>query len=258
MINMKLLDKKVAIITGSTRGIGKSIAQVFSEHGAHVVVVARDEKDAKVVADDLRKNFGTDPMHVKADVTSLHEIDKAVRKVVEKYKRIDILVNNAGYPIENRLWEESFENVSEDDVKKVFDVDTMGSFRFCRKVIPVMMRQRSGVIVNISSSPAVGGYEKGAPYTIAKAANIGMTKHIAKEYGKYGIRCNVIAPGTVATKRNWERLSEKEKKELVSSIPFGRPGLPEEIAGVALMLASDYSSFVNGQTIVVDGGEITV
>ena len=99
------------------------------------------------------------------------------------------------------------------------------------------------------------GYIKGAPYTVAKAANLGITKHIAAEFGKYGIRCNAIAPGTIATQRNWERLTTEQRVDIVSSIPLGRAGKPEEIAGVALMLASDYCSFVNGQTIVVDGGE---
>jgi 3-oxoacyl-[acyl-carrier protein] reductase len=112
-----------------------------------------------------------------------------------------------------------------------------------------------GVIINISSTPAISGYIKGAPYTVAKAANLGITKHIAAEFGKYGIRCNAIAPGTIATHRNWDRLTTEQRVDIVSSIPFGRAGKPEEVAGVALILACDYTSFVNGQTIVVDGGE---
>jgi 3-oxoacyl-[acyl-carrier protein] reductase len=103
-----------------------------------------------------------------------------------------------------------------------------------------MIKQRHGVIINISSTPAINGYVKGAPYTVAKAANLGITKHIAAEYGKYNIRCNAIAPGTIATQRKWERLSAEEKTKLVSSIPLGRAGQPGDIAGVALMLACDF------------------
>lgn len=135
------------------------------------------------------------------------------------------------------------------------DVDTEGAYRCCREVLPLMVEKRRGVIINISSTLAISGYIKGAPYTVAKAANLGITKHIAAEFGKYGIRCNAIAPGTIATQRNWERLTTEQRVDIVSSIPLGRAGKPEEIAGVALMLASDYCSFVSGQTIVVDGGE---
>jgi 3-oxoacyl-[acyl-carrier protein] reductase len=121
-----------------------------------------------------------------------------------------------------------------------------------------MMKQGYGVIINISSTPAIAGYDKGAPYTIAKSAILGITKHVAKEYGKYGIRCNTIAPGSIATQTNWDRLSKAERLDLVSGIPLGRPGQPEDIAGVALVLATEYTSFVSGQTIVVDGGEVTL
>lgn len=188
----------------------------------------------------------------------MDDVKSLVRKTFEKYKRIDILVNNAGYPIRDELWGAAFHEISDEDLEKVLSVDLKGTYRCCREVLPIMVKQSGGIIINISSTPAVGGYDKGAPYTVAKSANLGMTKHIAKEYGKYGIRCNAIAPGTIATQRNWGRLSEGEKRELVSTIPLGRPGKPEDVAGVALMLASDYASFVNGQTIVVDGGEITI
>ncbi|HKM51135.1 MAG TPA: SDR family oxidoreductase, partial [Candidatus Bathyarchaeia archaeon] len=171
---------------------------------------------------------------------------------------IHILVNNAGFPIIDELWETPLHEISDEAVKKVLAVDTLGTFRCCREVLPVMMKQKYGVIINISSTPAIAGYDKGAPYTIAKSAILGITKHIAKEYGKYGIRCNVIAPGSIATQRNWDRLSKAERWDLVSGIPLGRPGQPEDIAGVALLLASNYSAFVNGQTVVVDGGEVTL
>ena len=179
-----------------------------------------------------------------------------VKKVSEEYGRVDILVNNAGFPITDELWETPLHQISIESIERVLNVDALGTFRCCKEVLPLMIKQGRGVIVNVSSTPAIAGYDKGAPYTIAKSVVLGLTKHIAKEYGKYGIRCNVIAPGSIATDRNWNRLSDAERKDLVSGIPLGRPGQPEDIAGVALMLASNYCAFVNGQTVIVDGGEV--
>jgi 3-oxoacyl-[acyl-carrier protein] reductase len=252
---VKLLNERVAVITGSTKGNGRAIANIYSEQGANVVVTGRDQLEAKNVADELSKEYGTDALGLKIDVTSVAEVEEMVDKVLHKYGRIDVLVNNAGYPIKDDLWDVSFDQISDEVLERVLDVDTVGTYRCCREILPLMVERRRGVIINISSTPAISGYIKGAPYTVAKAANLGITKHIAAEFGKYGIRCNAIAPGTIATQRNWERLTTEQRVDIVSSIPLGRAGKPEEIAGVALMLASDYCSFVSGQTIVVDGGE---
>lgn len=252
---VKLLNERVAVITGSTKGNGKAMAKVYSEQGANVVVTGRDKDEAQNVADELSKEYGINTLGLKVDVTSVTEVREMVDKIRDKYGRIDVLVNNAGYPIKDDLWDVSFDQISDEVLERVLDVDTEGSYRCCREVLPLMVEKRRGVIINISSTPAISGYIKGAPYTVAKAANLGITKHIAAEFGKYGIRCNAIAPGTIATQRNWERLTTEQRVDIVSSIPLGRAGKPEEIAGVALMLASDYCSFVSGQTIVVDGGE---
>jgi 3-oxoacyl-[acyl-carrier protein] reductase len=252
---VKLLNERVAVITGSTKGNGRAIANIYSEQGSNVVVTGRDQVEAKNVADELSKEYGTDALGLKIDVTSVAEVEEMVDKVLHKYGRIDVLVNNAGYPIKDDLWDVSFDQISDEVLERVLDVDTVGTYRCCREILPLMVERRRGVIINISSTPAISGYIKGAPYTVAKAANLGITKHIAAEFGKYGIRCNAIAPGTIATQRNWERLTTEQRVDIVSSIPLGRAGKPEEIAGVALMLASDYCSFVSGQTIVVDGGE---
>ena len=232
------------------------MANLFSEQGANVIVTGRDQAEAQNVAEELSKQYQTTALGLKADVSSSVEVKDMVDKVRDKYDgRIDILVNNAGYPIQDKLWDASFEQIDDDSIEKIFNVDTVGTYRCCREVLPKMIEKRRGVIINISSTPAISGYIKGAPYTVAKAANLGITKHIAAEFGKFGIRCNAIAPGTIATQRNWERLTTEQRVDIVSSIPLGRAGKPEEIAGVALMLASDYCSFVNGQTVVVDGGE---
>ncbi len=252
---MKLLNGRVAVITGSTKGNGRAIATIYSEQGANVVVTGRNQVEAQNVAAELSKEYGTDSLGMKIDVTSATEIKNMVDKTLDKYGQVDVLVNNAGYPILDNIWDVSFEQISDEVLERVLDVDTGGTYRCCREVLPLMVEKRRGVIINISSTPAISGYIKGAPYTVAKAANLGITKHIAAEFGKYGIRCNAIAPGTISTQRNWERLTTEQRVDIVSSIPLGRAGKPDEIAGVALMLASDYCSFVNGQTIVVDGGE---
>ena len=255
MMTMRLLDGRVAIITGSTRGNGRAMANIFSEHGANVIVTGRDENDAQSTAEQIAKEYHTNTLGLKLDVSTSDEVNGMVNKVYEKYGQIDILVNNAGYPIKDKLWDASFEQIQDQDLENVVDVDTIGTYRCCRRVLPIMVEQHRGVIINISSTPAISGYIKGAPYTVAKAANLGITKHIAAEFGKYGIRCNAIAPGTIATQRNWDRLTTQQRVDIVRSIPLGRAGKPEEIASVTLVLASDYTSFITGQTIVVDGGE---
>lgn len=253
-----LLNGRIAIVTGSTKGNGRAIVELFSAQGANVVIVGRNLTEVDAAVREIEERYGTRPLGVRTDIASEEDTDSMVQAVLKKYNgRIDILVNNAGYPIRDELWDRAFHEITGKDLQDVMAVDTLGTFRCCAKVLPVMMAQRSGIIINISSTPAVAGYDKGAPYTIAKAANLGITKHIAKEYGQYGIRCNAIAPGSIATPSNWERLTEKEREELVSGIPLGRPGRPEDVAGAALLLACDYSSFINGQTLIVDGGEVT-
>jgi 3-oxoacyl-[acyl-carrier protein] reductase len=252
---IRLLNERIAVITGSTKGNGRAMANLFSKHGANVVVIGRDKNEAQSTAEQLVREYQTNPLGLKVDVTSADEVKEMVDKVRQKYGRIDVLVNNAGYPIKDELWDVSFEQIQDQDLENVVNVDTIGTYRCCREVLPAMVEKHHGVIINISSTPAISGYVKGAPYTVAKAANLGITKHIAAEFGKYGIRCNAIAPGTIATQRNWDRLTTEQRVDIVSSIPLGRAGKPEEIASVALILASDYTSFISGQTIVVDGGE---
>lgn len=257
----KILYHKVAIVTGSTKGNGRAIAEIFSAQGSNVVVVGRNEAEAKEAAKELSTKYKTHALGVRADVVSSDDVAELVRGTLREYGgKIDILVNNAGFPIKDELWDEPFHKMKEESLKKVMDVDALGTIRCCLEVLPIMMKQgpSGGVIINISSTPAIAGYDKGAPYTVAKSAILGITRHVAKEYGKCGVRCNTIAPGSIATSMNWGRLSEAQRKDLVSGIPLGRPGKPEDVAGVALMLASDYCQFINGQKIVVDGGEVTL
>jgi len=252
---LRLLDQQVAIITGSTKGNGRAMAMLFAKHGANTVITGRSEQEVKSVENEIRIENQTDPAGFVVDVSSLEQVQNLFSHAMEKYKRLDILVNNAGYPIRDDFWDVPFDEISDQDLIEVLQVDTLGTLRCCREAIPIMVKQHHGTIINISSTPAISGYVKGAPYTVAKAANLGITKHIAAEYGKHNIRCNAIAPGTIATQRNWDRLSVQEKLQLIASIPIGRAGRPDDVAGAALMLACDFCSFITGQTIVVDGGE---
>jgi 3-oxoacyl-[acyl-carrier protein] reductase len=196
---MRLLEERVAVITGSTKGNGRAMADLFSEHGANVVVTGRDNNEIQSVTDSLVREYKTNPLGLKVDVASTAEVKDMIERVHQKYGRIDILVNNAGYPIKDETWDISFEKIQNQDLEDILDVDAIGTYRCCRETLPIMIKKRRGVIINISSTPAISGYVKGAPYTVAKAANLGITKHIAAEFGKYGIRCNAIAPGTIST-----------------------------------------------------------
>lgn len=167
---MELLDQKVAIVTGSTKGIGRAIAKLFSEHGAAVVITGRIELEVQSVVYDIQKGSKIKPLGLKVDITSSDEVRKLIHETNEVYGRTDILVNNAGYPIRDDFWEMRFDETSDEDLEKILNVDTKGTFRCCREVLPIMVKQDHGVIINISSTPAISGYVKGASYTVAKAA----------------------------------------------------------------------------------------
>src|SRR5919202_2775719 len=173
MMMRRLLDSRVAIITGSTRGNGRAMANVFSEHGANVIVTGRDENEAQSTAEQIAREYQTNTLGLKLDVSLADDVDEMVSKAHKKYGQIDILVNNAGYPIKDQLWDASFEQIQDQDLENVVDVDTMGTYRCCRAVLPIMVKKHNGVIINISSTPPISGSIKGAPYAVAKAANVG-------------------------------------------------------------------------------------
>ncbi len=255
---MKLLPDRVCIITGATEGMGRATARLFSEHGARVVVCSRREERCRAVADELRARYGADPLPVAADISVQKDVDELVRSSIKKYSRIDVLVNYAGNTqAYGRLRNVPIHELSDEDLRSVLDVDLLGTFRTCRTVLPHMMKQRNGVIINVSSTPTVAGHSEDAVYMIAKGGVSALTKNMAKHYGPYNIRANVIAPGNIKNPTTWNVLSEEERRRGTEEAPLKRWGEAEDIAGVALMLASDYASFVTGQTVVVDGGTVT-
>ena len=252
---MALLSDKVAIVTGSTKGIGLSIAKIFSKHGANVVVTSRSLDIAKNIVEDL-SSYGTDSMALKTDVSKTDSVTNLVKTVIDHYDKIDILINNAGYPLKNKYWNSSFESLNIDDYQHVLDVDLLGSIRCCMQIIPIMKKQKNGNIVNISSTPAITGYDKGMPYTIAKSSLLGLTKHLALEYGKFNIRVNSLALGNIRSSSTFDQLDKIEQEKLGNESSLRRWGEPKEVAKTCLMIVSDNFSFVTGQTIIIDGGTV--
>lgn len=241
---------KVAVVTGSTRGIGRSLAETLAENGASVVVVSRRQADCDAVAAELCAAWGTDCVGMAADLTRMEQIDGLFSAVQERYGRVDILVNNAGAAITKRaelLTAEDFDGILNLDLRAVF---------FCaqaagRRMIP----QGGGRIINIASILGLVADRQVLPYCTAKGGVLQMTRALALEWAKHNIQVNAVCPGYVMTEMNRKELSdEKIGAGLLRKIPMRRFGRTEEIAGAVLYLASDAASYTTGVALPVDGG----
>jgi 3-oxoacyl-[acyl-carrier protein] reductase len=246
-----LLKNKVAIVTGARKGIGFEIAREFAARGTTVIVCSRSIEDAEKSASLIDGAAYPEQL----DVTSPPGVTKFMNRVIEKYKRIDILVNNAGYPFDRKIWFKKFHKVAEVEVDRVIAVDLRGTFRLSQAAIPLMVK-KGGVIINISSTPAISGHTEGAPYSIAKAGIIAMTKHIALEYGNKNIRAYTLALGNISTDATFNSMTPAEKKKAAAENSMRRWGYPKEVATIAASIADDSFSFATGNTIVVDGGAV--
>ncbi len=249
------LKGKAAIITGSMGGLGRVYALALAEEGAKVAINDVNQKGIDETVEEIKVLDGK-CMGIVADISDKIQVDGMVKKVVEKWGRIDILVNNAGGALHTP---ERFEDVTEKDWDKVMDVNLKGAFFCCKAVLPYMMRQGGGRIINISAlAGRTAASLAGIQYTSAKAGLGGLTRHLAKEMGKYGIYVNAVAPGiTLSGSRVeglWNAKSEEEKRRVLASIPLGRLGKGEDIANVVVFLASDEASYITGATIDVNGG----
>ncbi len=248
---MGLLDGKIALVTGGTRGIGKGICLKFAQEGATVVFTyLSSEEKANALAKDLSAN-GTEVMAIRSDASKLEETEALINQIVEKYGRLDVVVNNAGITRDNLLM-----RMKEEDWDAVMDTNLKSVFNVTKAVQRTMLKQRSGSIINISSIVGVQGNAGQSNYAASKAGIIGFTKSIAKELGSRNIRCNAITPGFIETEMT-EALDESVVDEWRKSIPLKRGGSPEDVANAAVFLASDLSAYVTGQTISVCGGMLT-
>mgnify|MGYP001412580885 FL=1 len=247
---MKLLEGKTALITGAARGIGRSIALKFASQGAHIAFSDLQLDEATQKLEDEISVIGVKVKAYASDASSFSDSEILVNRVIEDFGTIDILVNNAGITRDNLLM-----RMSETDWDLVMKVNLKSVFNLTKAVQKIMLKNRFGSIINMSSVVGVKGNAGQANYSASKAGIIGFTKSIAQELGSRNIRCNAVAPGFIETEMT-AKLSEEVKKDWAEKIPLRRAGFPDDVANACLFLASDLSSYITGQVIHVCGGMV--
>ena len=248
---MKLLESKVAIVTGGSRGIGKAICQTFAENGCDVAFTYNNSKEsAENLAKDL-KTIGINSKAYKSDASSFDDATQLVQDVINDFGKIDILVNNAGIKKDNLLM-----RMDKEDFDSVINTNLSSVFNLTKASIRTFLKQRSGSIINISSVVGVKGNAGQSNYSASKAGIIGFSKSVALELGSRNIRSNVIAPGFIETDMT-DSLSEDVINSWKESIPLKRGGYPSDVGNACVFLASDLSSYITGQVLHVDGGMLT-
>jgi len=244
---MGMLTGKTALVTGGAQGIGESIAMTLAKEGSAIAVLDVNLEKASETAAAI-KALGVDAEAFKCDVSNTAEVEAAVNKVVERFKRLDILVNNAGITRDNLLI-----RMSEQEWDMVISINLKGVFNFTKAAAKVMMKQRTGSIINISSVIGLMGNAAQTNYAASKAGVIGITKSVAKELSSRNIRVNAVCPGYIKTAMT-DKLSAEFQKMIIDQIPSKTMGMPQDVANAVLFLASDLSSYITGETIRVDGG----
>jgi len=248
---MGLLEGKTALITGASRGIGRAIAIAFATEGANIALTnITEDVEFCEVCDECEKLGATVRRYV-SNVADFNDSHRVADRVTEDFGSVDILVNNAGITRDTLMM-----RMTEEQWDQVIEVNLKGAFNLTKAVLKPMMKQRSGVIINMSSVVGVSGNAGQSNYSASKAGLIGLTKSVAREVGSRGIRCNAIAPGFIITEMT-DKLPEEVKAEWASKIPLRRGGTPDDVANTALFLASDLSAYITGQVIQVCGGMLT-
>jgi len=245
-----MLKDKIAIITGSARGIGRAIAEEYASNGAKVVISDIMQDKAEETANEIREKYHVDTLAVKADVSKYEDVEILVNQTIEKFGKIDIIVNNAGITRDNLIM-----RMSEQEWNLVIDINLKGVFNCTKAVSRPMMKQRYGKIINITSVVGEMGNPGQINYSASKAGVIGMTKTTAKELGSRGIRVNAIAPGFIVSEMT-DKMTDQAKESLIKLIPLSELGKPSDVAKAAVFLASDMADYITGQVINVCGGMV--
>ncbi|MDW3649106.1 MAG: 3-oxoacyl-[acyl-carrier-protein] reductase [Bacteroidia bacterium] len=247
---MKLLEGKIALVTGATRGIGRAIAEEFAAQGAQVAFTYRSSVEKAQALEAELKAKGVEAKGYQTDASDFEGIQKTLDDVLATFGRIDVVVNNAGITKDNLLL-----RMNEEQWNQVITTNLNSVFYTTKALLRPMLKQRSGSFINISSVVGLTGNAGQANYAASKSGMIGFTKSVAKEIGSRGIRANVVAPGFIATEMTAE-LPEKELANWLEGIPLKRAGEPKDVADLCVFLASDMSSYITGQVFNVDGGMV--
>jgi 3-oxoacyl-[acyl-carrier protein] reductase len=244
------LKNRVAIITGGAKGIGKAIALTLVREGAKVALVDIDREGLEILKHEIEKNGG-EGFALPCDISKSREVSEMINQVFRKFGRIDILINNAGI-----IRRGTIETVTEEDWDRVIEVNLKGTFNCCKAVVEIMKQQGCGKIVNVSSIAGKMGDITSAPgYGSSKAAVDALTKTLARQLAGYGINVNGVAPHAIETEMS-AQWSEERRRDVITSIPLGRLGRPEDVAEAVLFLASDQASFITGEILDVNGGAL--
>ena len=242
------MDRKVALVTGGNRGIGKEIALVLAEDGCDIALnYRRETEELENVKNEIELK-GVNCLLVKGDVSIFEDCEKMVKETINKYGRIDCLVNNAGITKDTL-----FLRMKEEDFKTVIDVNLIGTFNVTKQVVPYMTKARQGRIINLASVVGVSGNAGQANYSASKAGIIGFTKSLAKELASRNILVNAVAPGFIKTDMT-DVLKDEQKEAILNVVPLKREGSPRDVANVVKFLAGEGSSYITGQVINIDGG----
>ena len=245
-----MLKGKNVIVTGATRGIGREIALTLAQNGANIAMNYRNlNSEVEDLINEI-KSFGVDAIAIKCDVSITDEVDNFVKEVRSHYNTIDVLVNNAGITKDGLIL-----RMKEEDFDDVLDVNLKGTFNTTKSVSSIMVRQKYGKIINISSVVGIAGNAGQCNYAASKAGVIGFSKSVARELSSRNINVNVVAPGYINTDMT-KNLPDKVKEEIIKSIPMKKIGDPKEVANLVLFLSSNLSDYITGQVINVDGGMV--
>jgi len=254
----RILEGHYALVTGGSRGIGRAIAEGLAEAGCHVAIASRTSGEPEQVAETIASRCNVRAAGFQTDVSLRTSVASLFQDLADwSGARLDVLVNNAGYPFRPEIWNSPLHLTAADLLEPwyldVFKTDTLGSVYCTHEALTWMIPQQRGSIIYISSTPALAGL-RGTPYTVAKAGVLGLMKDVALEYGRYNIRANALVLGNIGTPATIESLNQATYEELAHEAPLCRWGRPEEVADAAVFLAGHRSSFITGQTLVLDGG----